>query len=215
MRGKVAGAEWRRADAASVRDGMAREVFSIMGSDSGSQHRTLAIAAIALGKIVELGLPADPRSYELWYVYATGKNQKLRDEIDAVLRDDGKLTEGDIDRLHAQYISPTHNAGDLDRVANSLNDEVGQAVKMINGAVSSAEGYDEQLNEGTAAASNAANEADLRRVIENLITATFSMERENSSLKEQLEASRMRSEKLRHEIEAVRIESLTDALTQV
>jgi diguanylate cyclase len=41
------------------------------------------------------------------------------------------------------------------------------------------------------------------------------MERENSSLKEQLEASRIRSEKLKHEIEAVRIESLTDALTQV
>jgi len=51
--------------------------------------------------------------------------------------------------------------------------------------------------------------------IEGLITATFSMERENSSLKEQLEASRIRSEKLKHEIEAVRIESLTDALTQV
>ena len=186
-----------------------------MGSDSGGQHRTLAIAAIALGKIVELGLPADPRSYELWYVYATGKNQKLRDEIDAALRGDGKLTESDIDRLYAQYISSTRNAGDFDRVANRLNDEVGQVVKMINAAVSSVERYDEQLNEGTAAASNATNEADLRRVIEDLISATFSMERENSSLKEQLEASRIRSEKLKHEIEAVRIESLTDSLTQV
>src|SRR5215468_4659603 len=211
MPGRVAGAEWRRSDAASVRDGVGREVFSIMGSDSGSQHRSLAIAAIALGKIVELGLPADPRSYELWYVYATGKNQKLRDEIDAALRGDGRLTEGDIDRLHAQFISPTRNADDLDRVANRLNDEVGQVVKMINAAVSSVERYDEQLNEGTAAASNATNEADLRRVIEDLITATFSMERENSSLKEQLEASRIRSEKLKHEIDAVRIESLTDA----
>ena len=74
-----------------------------MASDSGSQHRTLAIAAIALGKIVELGLPADPRSYELWYIYATGKNQKLRDEVDAALRGNGTLTESDIDRLHTQH----------------------------------------------------------------------------------------------------------------
>jgi diguanylate cyclase len=203
-----------------VRDGMAHRArrqkgFSIMGSDSGSQHRTLAFAAVALGKIVELGLPADPRSYELWYVYATGKNQKLRGEIDAALHGAGTLTESDIDRFYAQYISPTRNAGDFDRVANKLNDEVGQVVKMINAAVSSVERYDEQLNERTAAASNATNEADLRRVIEDLISATFSMERENSSLKEQLEASRIRSEKLKHEIEAVRIESLTDALTQV
>src|SRR5215470_3181228 len=215
MRGRVACAEWRRSDAASIRDDIGREVFSVMGSDSGSQHRTLATAAIALGKIVELGLPADPRSYELWYVYATGKNQKLRDEIDTALRGDGTLTENDIDRLYAQYISSTRNVGDFDRVASRLNDEVGQVVKMINAAVSSVERYDERLNEGTAAASNATNEADLRRVIEDLITATFSMERENSSLKEQLEASRIRSEKLKHEIDAVRIESLTDALTQV
>src|SRR5215470_18627289 len=129
MRGRVAGAEWRRSDAASVRDGVGREVFSIMASDSGSQHRTPAMAAIALGKIVELGLPADPRSYELWYVYATGKNQQLRDEIDAALRGDGTLTENDIDRLYAQYISPTRSVGDFDRVASRLNDEVGQVVK--------------------------------------------------------------------------------------
>src|SRR5258708_6892791 len=111
-----------------VRDGMAHRArrqkgFSIMGSDSGSQHRTLAFAAVALGKIVELGLPADPRSYELWYVYATGKNQKLRGEIDAALHGAGTLTESDIDRFYAQYISPTRNAGDFDRVANKLNDE--------------------------------------------------------------------------------------------
>src|SRR5262249_38441010 len=158
---------------------------------------------------------ADPRRYELWYVYATGKNQKLRDEIDAALPSDGRLTESDIARLHAQFISPTRNADDLDRAANRLNDQVGQFVQILNPPLSAVGRYDEQLNEGTAAASTATNEADLRRVIEDLITATFSMERENSSLKEQLEASRVRSEKLMQEIEAVRVESLTDALTQV
>jgi diguanylate cyclase len=186
-----------------------------MGSGSGSQHRTLAFAAVALGKIVELDLPADPHSYELWYLYATGRNKQLKAAIDAALQGNSSLTESDIDRLYAQYISPTRNAGDFDRVANKLNDEVGQVVRMINAAVSSVERYDERLHEGTAAASNATSQADLRRVIEDLITATKSVERENSSLKEQLEASKIRSEKLKHEIEAVRIESLTDALTQV
>src|SRR5882724_6947660 len=117
MRGRVAAAEWRRSDVASVRDDMDGEVFSIMGSDSGSQHRTLAIAAIALGKIVEFELPADPQSYELWYAYAAGHNQKLRDEIDHVLQLQGRLSESDLGRLYAQYISPTRNTGDFERVA--------------------------------------------------------------------------------------------------
>jgi len=215
MRGRVAAAEWRRSDVASVRDDMDREAFSIMGSDSGSQHRTLAIAAIALGKIVELGLPADPQSYELWYAYAAGHNQKLRDEIDRVLQQQGRLSESDLGRLYAQYISPTRNTGDFERVARRLADEVGQVTRMISAAVTSVERYDEQLSEGTAAANSAASEADLKRVVEDLLSATKSMARENDSLKEELEASRVRSEKLTHEIEVVRIESLTDALTQV
>src|SRR5437764_1150115 len=103
---------------------MAREVFSIMGLDPGSQHRTLAIAAIALGKIVELELPADPQSYELWYAYAAGHNQKLRDEIDHILQQQGELSESDLGRLHAQYLSATRNTGDFERVARRLADEV-------------------------------------------------------------------------------------------
>jgi len=215
MRGRVAAAEWRRSDVASVRDDMDREVFSIMGSDSGNQHRTLAIAAIALGKLVELELPADPQSYELWYAYAAGHNQKLRDEIDHVLQQQGRLSESDLGRLYAQYISPTRSTGDFERVARRLADEVGQVTRMISAAVTSVERYDEQLSGGTAAANSATSEADLKRVVEDLLSATKSMARENNSLKEELETSRVRSEKLTHEIEAVRIESLTDALTQV
>jgi diguanylate cyclase len=186
-----------------------------MDSEPGNHHRTLAFAAIALGKIIELALPADPQSYELWYLYATGLNQKLRGEIDEALQRQGKLTEGDLNRLYAQYISPARSTGDFDRVATRLTDEVGQVVKMISAAVSSVERYDERLQESTAAAGSAASEADLKRVIEGLISATKTIERENSTLKEQLEASKSRSEQLRNEIEAVRLESLTDALTQI
>ena len=186
-----------------------------MGSESGSHHHTLAIAAIALSKIIELELPADPQSFELWYVYATGQNQKLKGEIDGALQRQGKLSEGDLNRLYAQYIAPAHDTGDFDRVANRLTDEVGQVVKMISAAVTSVERYDEQLQESTAAAGKAVTEGDLKRVIEGLISATKTIERENSSLKEQLDASMSRSEQLKHEIEAVRLQSLTDALTQI
>jgi diguanylate cyclase len=215
MRGRVAGAEWRRSDPASVRADMDKEAFSIMGAESGNQRRTLATAAIALGKIVELELPADPQSYELWYAYAAGYNQKLRDEIDHVLQQQGRLSESDLGRIYAQYISSTRSTGDFERVARRLADEVGQVTRMISAAVTTVERYDERLSEGTAAANSATSEADLKRVVEDLLSATKSMARENDSLKEELEASRVRSEKLTHEIEAVRIESLTDALTQV
>src|SRR5262249_55420669 len=90
-----------------------RRGFSHMGSEPGNQHRTLALAAIALGKIIELGLPADPQSYELWYAYATGLNEKLRGEIDDALQRQGKLTDSDLSRLYARYIAPSRSTGDF------------------------------------------------------------------------------------------------------
>jgi len=184
---------------------------------SSSHHRSLGFAAIALGKIVELELPADPQSFELWYVYATGQNQKLRDEIDQTLQSQGRLTEDELSRLYARHVSSmsVRATQDLDNVANRLTDEVGQVVRMINAAATSMERYDEKLHAGSRAADSAGNEAELRRVVEGLISATKSMERENSALKEQLDASVSRSEQLKHEIETVRIESLTDSLTQI
>lgn len=187
---------------------------------SGSHHRTIAFAAIALEKILELELPADPQSFELWYAYATGESQKLKDEIDETLRRHGTLTERDISQLHAAHVasanaSSARTTTQLNSVASKLTDEVGQVVRMINEAVASVGRYDETLRESAAAVDAAAGGQGLSTVVEGLIRATKSVERENCALKEQLEASKGRSERLKQEIEIVRSESLTDPLTQI
>lgn len=186
-----------------------------MGSELAHQHRTLAFAAIALGKIVELGLPADPQCFELWYIYATGQNQKLNDDVDELLRRQRKMTEDDFRRLYAAHVSSTRTTNQLNTVASKLTDEVTQVVWMINAATSSVERYDAELHEGSVAADQAENEAEIRNIVQELIRATKSMERENSALKEQLEVSKSRSERLKHEIELIRLESLTDPLTLI
>lgn len=187
---------------------------------SGNHHRTIALAAIALEKILELELSADPQSFELWYAYATGENQKLKDEIDDTLRRHGTLTEHDVSQLHANYVSAASASSartttQLNSVASKLTDEVSQVVRMINEAVASVGRYDETLRESAAAVDSAESGQGLSTVVEGLIRATKSIERENCALKEQLETSKSRSEMLKHEIEVVRVESLTDPLTQI
>jgi len=186
-----------------------------MGLEETKHERTLTFAAIALGRIVELGLPADPQSFELWYIYATRQNEKLNDDVDDTLRRLGKLTEADLNRLYSLYVSSSRTANHLNAAAEKLTEELSQVTGMIRGAVASAERYDQKLHEGAASVGTASDQAELKSAVDALIGATKNMERENSTLREQLEASKSRSENLKREIELIRVESLTDPLTLV
>jgi diguanylate cyclase len=181
---------------------------------AGLDHRrTLTFAAAALSKIVELQLPADPQSFELWYRYATGQNRKLNRDIDETLAHDGKISAAEAQRIHALHIASECSA--LSAVASKLTDEVGQVVGAINTAVSSAKSYDEKLHDTVATVASVEHKSDLTPTVEELIKATEDMARENCALKEQLELSKSRSEELSNEIERIRMESLADPVTQI
>jgi diguanylate cyclase len=178
------------------------------------QRRTLRYAAAALAKIVELELPGDPRSFELWYVYATGQNSTLNKDIDDILSRQSTIQTSDLNRLYSVHLSSARATNALSSLASKLTAEVGQVVGAIHSAVSSAERYDAKLH-GAAAAAHQPIEPDLGSILGELVQATECMVRENGALKGQLEASKIRSEELSDEIDRVRFESLSDPLTQI
>ena len=45
-----------------------------MSIPEDDHERTMAFAEIAFGQIKALRLPASPRHFEIWYIYATGYN---------------------------------------------------------------------------------------------------------------------------------------------
>lgn len=177
------------------------------------QRRTLRYAAAALAKIIELELPGDPQSFELWYAYAIGRNPALNKDIDDILARPSKIQASDLTHLYATHLSSARAANALSSLASKLTAEVGQVVGAIHSAVTSAERYDATLQD--AASAHRSIELDLGSILGELVEATESMVRENGALKGQLEASRMRSEELSDEVDRIRLESLLDPLTQI
>ena len=61
-----------------------------MMTKSERHKRTLPFAKYAIEQIERFGLPADPRTFELWYRYATGQNSRLNQAVnDAICRPSG------------------------------------------------------------------------------------------------------------------------------
>jgi diguanylate cyclase len=177
------------------------------------RHRTLMFAAAAIEKIIALDLPADPQSFELWYMYATGSNKQLIDDIDNALRSELGLTESNLNRLYAKYILSARSVAHLNNVADRLTGEVSQVIGMIDAAKSSAQRYGNNLEDGALKFDGIDTTGEFKPILTALIGATNKMVRENCVLKEQLSVSRNKTEKLEQEIDFFRVESLTDALT--
>ncbi len=184
-----------------------------MAGPSDEHERTMAFAEIALGQIKALRQPAAPRVYEVWYNYATGYNPELNQKVNETLSSSGTLTDADIDQLYSTFISPTRVVDELGSVNGKISTEIDQVMALIDTAVRSASKHDATLSDATKKLGRANDRGAIRSIIESLVQTASDMKRDNQTLDARLKASKQEITQLRHSLESVRNESLTDPLT--
>ena len=176
---------------------------------------TLALAKSALRQIEALALPADPPNFELWYNYATGLYQPLNAEINKLLAAKGTLTETDLEGLLERHLLSRRSATQLSATARQLSDEIDDVAEMIAQVATSSTAYDKQLVAAAERLEQSSRQNDVKSIVQELRLATREMEIRNRALEEQLEKSRIRAAELQHDVESVRLENATDALTKI
>ena len=178
-------------------------------------ERTLAFADIALGQIKALRQQASPRNFEIWYAYATGHHPSLNQKINQTLKQNGALSEADLDQIYEEFFAATRLSERIDSVGSKVKDEIEQVMAMIDAAVGSATHYTESLAHATQSLGATKDRDGLRSIVETLVLATRDMEENNSRLEQSLKASKQEINQLQINLEAVRNESLTDPLTSL
>ena len=63
-------------------------------------ERATAFADIALGQMKALRQNATPRNYEIWYAYASGYHPALNQQINAILKAKGSISEADLVQMY-------------------------------------------------------------------------------------------------------------------
>jgi diguanylate cyclase len=180
------------------------------------RHRqTIRFAKYALERIEELGLPADPQSFELWFVYATGQNAELNKVIDTALAAPHGLSESEFDQLCNMHIVTKQFTTRLDSTAAGLSDEITQVMGMLGAAAASSKHYSVQLAEGAENIGRTDNISILKPVVEALLESTKEKELETRTLQVNLEESKAKTSTLQDEVIALRAEQLKDPLTRI
>lgn len=176
-------------------------------------ERSIAFADIALGQMKALHQLATPRNYEIWYAYATGYHPSLNQQVNAILKAKGTISEADLTQIYENYLSPTRLTERIDAVGSQVKGEIDQVMAMIDAAVGSATSYTQSLAGATEELGRSKDREGLRAIVESLVQTTKSMEASNRHLEDRLSASKREINDLQENLEAVRTESLTDPLT--
>jgi diguanylate cyclase len=176
-------------------------------------ERTMAFAEVALSQIKSLRHTANPRNYEIWYVYATGYNLQLNKVINETLARNGKLTEPELDQLYETYLSHLKTTDRIDKVGARVIGEIDDVMDLITEALGMTASYDASLAGADQQLAAATSHEQLVEIIELLAKSTQQMRETNRALEDRLSLSKSEISGLQQSLEAIRAESLTDPLT--
>lgn len=178
-------------------------------------ERSYAFGDLAFSQIKGRGLAAVPRNYEVWYCYASGYHTELSDAVNAVLSQNGSISQDHLDSIFENYLSQTRMGEKIDVVGGRVLDEIEHVMTMIDSAAGQANAYGNDLAGASARLASMGSPEGVRTIIENLVRSTREIEANNKALEQRLKASRSEIKLLQENLDAVRTESLTDPLTSL
>lgn len=177
--------------------------------------RTIVYGETAIGHLRANETAAYPRNYELWYTYAAGYNQALNRAVNDLLRQNGRLSLDDTDRIYESHLSPLRLGDRVEHIGGQLSDELRAVVSALDNAQGDAAAYGDTLRGASSNLSSSSDRDTLRSIVETLIVETKRMEERNADLEKRLGDSKRQIDDLQISLEAIRNETLTDPLTNL
>ncbi len=186
---------------------------------SGTRDQAQEYARAALDLMEEKGIPPTPGNFAIWFHYFSEKNPDLRHTLDTMLRDGHVFSENENDELYQKFFGIGREAAALQEASQRIETELGKILNFMDTAGEGAAAYGKVL-ESVSGKIEAADETPgettgLKSVITNLLTATRAMQQNNEAIGNRLQSSSQEMSDLRHDLEAMRREALTDGLTGI
>ncbi len=178
-------------------------------------ERTIVAGETAIGYLKYNETPAIPRYYELWFTYAIGHNRELSQAIKKVLQDKSKLTIEDTEDLYDTFLSARQVKERVGEVGAQITTELKDVMSLITELSNSTGTYGESLKNIASKITGVDSKDQLTNLIKALANATVEMAEKTEKQEDKLKESYEQIHELNHILEEIRVESMTDQLTNL
>ena len=172
------------------------------------------LAGEALRLMQESGVWPTPLNYELWLYVAGDPEGALAQEINRLLKAGETITEDISDSLASKFIARLKLNDEVRDAGLKLTRELASITEVIVEAQKAQKTYGETL-EGARKSMSAVDAAALKGLIDSLSDATTKVLNQHSVLEGRLSESSREVTRLRKHLDQVRMEAMTDALTNL
>ncbi|PHS29541.1 MAG: GGDEF domain-containing protein [Robiginitomaculum sp.] len=173
-----------------------------------------AHAKMVLKLLADHNLETTPDNYQLFHGYVADKKPALVKEMRPLLTS-GPLNQSACTSLHRRYFGGTDLVDQALQTGGKFSEEIGTVLRMLSAAEKNAVEYEKTLSGATDILENASSNKSLKEMVDTLLTATTKMHEHTHQLEQKLNKTTAEVDSLRDNLELVRTEAMTDALTGI
>ena len=179
----------------------------------GNEGRELAHKALEL--MAQFDVPPTPENYSVWVSFASDTNTDLCESVRKHIESGEAFTEELNNELFDQYFQWAAIQNAIIESGGIMTRELGNVQDSLSAATKDTAAYGATLAGAQGKLDEASDTAGVKTMVETLVSATARMQRRSAELENKLQATSQEVTQLRSNLEKVREEAMTDALTGV
>ena len=175
----------------------------------------LNYARQSIEQMAEYSVPATPANFMVWYTHVSGRQPDLSRMI-SILHDNGQdFTDAVCGDLYTKFFTTDHEDDTLHETTDRIENELQRILEYVGDAGEGASQYGKSLASVQGDILGAKDVNGLKSAVTKVLSETRKMEELNSALEDKLAESTQEIGQLRDDLEDMRKEALTDALTGI
>jgi diguanylate cyclase len=175
--------------------------------------RRSEIAAQVLERLAQLGIPASPPHFAVWFSYFAGDNPELKRVVDGTLSGSEPMTEQASRALYDRFFRARDPFEDGIDFSQRIQSSAEQVLEALDAAGTGAKRYGLALENFSGGIAKAEGERDITQMIKGILAETKAMEQHNQRLRAQVAASTSEINELKDRLADARRDAMTDPLT--
>jgi diguanylate cyclase len=172
-------------------------------------------ARAALGMMDRHNVPAHPNNFIIWYAFVADREPELTKAVNGILRAGQKFTEPVCAEIYERFFGISQQEAELRVVGKRIEDAVARVLEYMSTANQGAVQYGEALESFSGKLEADRPPIDLGALVRNILDETRVMVEVNRQLEVRLESSSGEIARLREDLDQLKREATTDALTGI
>ncbi len=177
--------------------------------------QALGFAKQALDKMNEIGVPANPHNFTIWFHYFSGTYPDLKRTLDILLGNQQAFTETRNSEIFQKFFTLDQESATLHDATTRMESELARVMSTLDGADEDLSNLNVSLRDFSDQIAKTDDKSEILALTTKMNTHVAQVLEGRSAVEDELKNSLREISELKDDLERMRREALTDGLTGI